>query len=118
MTSEQTFEEFLDTLGSNQWLLKDAVTLCKLVELICPQFGCHVALTGGSLYKEGERKDCDLLFYRIRQVPAIDMAGLLVALHRIGVSHVAGSGWCFKAKYRGKNVDMLFPEAVGGDYVP
>jgi hypothetical protein len=45
-----------------RWTLAEAVEVCRQVEAICPPFGCHVALTGGTLYKDGERKDLDLLF--------------------------------------------------------
>ena len=56
-----------------------AVTLCRLIETFAPQYGCHVALTGGCLYKNGDRKDIDVLFYRIRQVEKIDHDGLKMA---------------------------------------
>ena len=57
-----------------------AVALCREIEKIAPNFGCHVALTGGCLYKDGARKDIDILFYRIRQVEKIDHEGLKQAL--------------------------------------
>ena len=69
-------------------------------------------------YKDGERKDCDILLYRIRQVGAIDTEGLFAALSLIGFEGIAGFGWVFKAKYKGKSVDLFFPEEVGGEYVP
>ena len=62
------------------WNLKEGVELCRQIEEICPQYGCHVALTGGTLYKDGERKDLDLLIYRIRQCESIDYSGLYAAL--------------------------------------
>jgi hypothetical protein len=37
------------------WTLDDAVAMCCAVEQVCPPFGCHVALTGGTLYKDGGR---------------------------------------------------------------
>ena len=40
-----------------------AIEICKEIEMRAPSYGCHVALTGGCLYKDGDRKDCDLLFY-------------------------------------------------------
>ena len=98
------------------WTQNEAVELCKKVESICPKFGCHVALTGGLLYKEGQRKDCDLLFYRIRQVKDIDFDGLWMALGEIGFEKVTGFGWCYKSKYNGKSVDMFSPEEQGGEY--
>src|SRR3546814_15766415 len=47
------------------WTLDDAVALCRKIEKIAPEYGAHVALTGGTLYKDGPRKDVDLLFYQI-----------------------------------------------------
>jgi hypothetical protein len=95
---------------SGAWTQADAVALCRVVEEIAPAFGAHVALTGGCLYKEGERKDCDLLFYRIRQTPSIDHDGLFEALGAAGLHKVSGGGWCHKGRYKGKSVDMFFPE--------
>lgn len=97
--------------------LENAVLVCKIVEMVAPTFGCHVALTGGSLYKSGERKDIDILFYRIRQVSEIDQNGLFEALETLGFSKPIGFGWCFKSVFRGFNIDMFFPEEQGGEYV-
>jgi hypothetical protein len=62
----------------------------------------------GLLYKIGERKDCDLLFYRVRQWKCVDFTGLLEALAKIGcVPRVVGAPrWCVKATYRGRAVDQ------------
>lgn len=99
------------------WTQADAIALCRDVEAICPAFGCHVALTGGCLYKDGERKDADLLFYRIRQVGEIDKPGLFQALEAIGVTELNGFGWVHKAEYRGRSIDFFFPEE-DGEYPP
>ena len=48
------------------WVAEQAIKLCVAIEAIAPRFGYHVALTGGLLYKNGFRKDCDLIFYRVR----------------------------------------------------
>ncbi len=98
------------------WNQKEAVELCRLIEAICPDYGCHVALTGGTLYKEGERKDLDILFYRIRQVEYIDVDSLFNALVNIGVERVGGMDWCIKATYQDKPIDCFFPEADGEEY--
>jgi len=37
---------------------------CALFESVAHKYGWHVALTGGSLYKKGERKDLDIVFYQ------------------------------------------------------
>jgi len=100
------------------WKQSEAIELCKIIELIAPKFGCHVALTGGLLYKEGERKDCDILFYRIRQVEKIDMDGLFSALALLDVIKQSGVGFVFKATYHGKCIDMFFPESIDGNYDP
>ena len=94
------------------WSLADALELIKSVENVCPKFGCHVALTGGVLYKEGTRKDLDILFYRVRQTPKINRDGLLDALEAVGVHRGARFGWLDKATYRGRCIDMFFPEHI------
>lgn len=89
----------------------DAVALCALVETFAPECGCHVALTGGTLYKFGPRKDVDLLFYRIRQVERINYELLFKKLHDVaGVRVLASHGWVSKADRDGVNVDLFFPE--------
>jgi hypothetical protein len=93
------------------WTQAEAIQLCWIVEKICPTFGCHVALTGGTLYKEGPRKDVDLLFYCIRQVDRLDQDGLIDALRKLGFTICAQHGWVIKALYEGKQVDLFFPEA-------
>lgn len=92
------------------WSLSTALPLIRQIELVCPAAGCHVALTGGVLYKSGDRKDLDLLFYRIRQIPAIDMDVLWTQLDLLGVKKVSGWGWIYKATYQGKGLDLFFPE--------
>ncbi len=106
-------------MHATPWTLPDAIALCVMVESICPKFGCHVALTGGLLYKVGPRKDCDLLFYRIRDKESIDKDGLFSALESIGLEETSGFGWCHKATFQGKPVDCFFPEEDGGaEYIP
>lgn len=108
------------------WNIETARALAQRVEEIAPNFGCHVALTGGCLYKEGLRKDCDLIFYRIRQVSEIDLDGLVTALDAIGVRlyHPLTQErlWCYKAYYHvpddrlSYSLDLLFPEFGNGCY--
>ena len=95
------------------WTLEEAIELCKIIEAICPQAGCHVALTGGCLYKEGERKDLDIMFYSIRQTKGIGETkpALLTLLPSIFQFELRRDfGWCCKATYKGKHIDMFFPE--------
>lgn len=93
--------------------MREAVELCKLLEVVVPEAGFHIALTGGLLYKEGRRKDCDLMFYQIRQMEPnyevlwkyLSVAGVLRS------PDYPDNGWLVKATYRGKAVDCLFPNA-------
>ena len=94
------------------WTQAEAIALCVKIENICTQFGCHVALTGGLLYKEGPRKDCDILFYRIRQTK-INEEGLFKALNGIGITDISGFGFVFKSNYEGKRLEIFFPESDG-----
>lgn len=96
-----------------RWTQNQAIQMCVLVEEIVPEFGCHVALTGGNLYKSGpgvERKDADIVLYRIRQRKCIDMDGMWKALEKIDFVKLSGFGWCYKATFAGKPVDVFFPE--------
>jgi len=99
------------------WLQQEAIDLCIKLEAIAPDYGAHIGLTGGLLYKEGKRKDADIIIYRIRQVEKIDVDGLFDAFELIGVRKVSGYGWCHKATYQGKPIDFFFPEE-DGEYIP
>jgi hypothetical protein len=91
------------------WTLQQAVELATEVESICPNYGFHVGLTGGCLYKGGERKDCDLVFYRIRQDKNPDYPGLFVALKtHCGFQMVKDFGFVVKF-WKHSSIDCLFP---------
>ena len=99
------------------WTQDEAIALCRCVEKVCPRFGCHVALTGGCLYRVGPRKDCDLIFYRIRQAKTIDVEGLFAALKtEVGIVRHSGFGWIYKASWGAKPIDCLFPEGGNDPY--
>ena len=104
--------------GVTKWTQQQAINLCRLIEAFAPRYGCHVALTGGTLYHYGERKDADILFYRIRQVNEIDVDGLMEALREIGVTPEKDYGWCHKATYEGRAIDFFFPERAGDEHYP
>lgn len=99
-------------MAKKLWTQQEAIELCKKIEDVCPPYGCHVALTGGLLYKPGPRKDADIMFYRIRQVDEIDVKGLGKALQKLGFKMARVHGWVRKATYQGKDVDFFFPEHV------
>lgn len=100
-----------DDIEASTWTQSEGVALAKAVEAVAPEHGAHVALTGGLLYKDGERKDADLLFYRIRQTDHINLSGLFTALKGVGLTVFADYGFVKKARYAdGRTVDLLFPE--------
>ena len=99
------------------WNQQQAIDLCKAVEAVSPDYGFHVALTGGLLYKEGDRKDCDILFYTIRSWCGMgDKIGLLSKLYELGIFINKDCGFCVKAYYHDKVLDMFFPEEEHGEY--
>ena len=79
--------------------LEIAIKLAVKMHAVAPSYGAHVALTGGCLYKNDERKDIDFIIYRIRKVESIDYDGLFAAFERIGFDKPKGFGWIFKTKY-------------------
>lgn len=101
---------------SAKWTQEQAIELCRKIEAFAPKYGCHVALTGGTLYHFGERKDVDIILYRIRQIAYIDVDGLMAAMMEIGVEPVRDHGWCYKAAYGEKKIDFFFPERDGAEY--
>jgi hypothetical protein len=121
MSMNETIEETPKlTVSPAVWSVEEAMLLCSLIEGICPKFGCHVALTGGLLYKPGNRKDCDILFYRIRQIEKIQRDELIMALVDgiTGFVDIGDWGWMSKATYHGKPVDIFFPEHNDADSEP
>jgi len=99
-----------------KWTQQEAIALCRLVERYVPLAGCHVALTGGCLYRDGERNDCDLIFYRVRQVKRLNTQKLMELLQsHVGFDHITGGGWRYTGYYLDKKVDLLFPEAPASE---
>lgn len=97
----------------NSWTQKEAIEFCILLEEFAPKAQMHVALTGGSLYKKGNRKDCDVLFYSVRQSSGInetrqELIDILSEIPGLKLGNVFG--WMQKATYYEKPVDLFFPE--------
>lgn len=98
-------------MPSTNWTQAEAIEFVSRIHPLTAEFGCYVALTGGCLYKAGERKDIDVLFYRIRQVNTILKDELLAALvDNLGIELGDRKGWCRKATWHGKKIDFFFPE--------
>ncbi len=106
----------LKTAKPNYVTLEDAVALCTKVEHHIRYLGCHVALTGGTLYKGGPRKDIDILIYRVRQIEHPPQEKIMKALGKAGLVETSRYNWVVKCDYTptGReepiNVDVFFPE--------
>lgn len=99
-------------VGSSDWTQQEAIALCVQLELIAEQCGGHVALTGGTLYKCGLRKDLDVLVYRVRQVDAFDWEKFFDMIKsRLGIARAYDYGWCKKASLNGRAIDFFDPDA-------
>lgn len=93
------------------WTLTQALNLAKAIEAVCVQHHYHVALTGGLLYKGGDRKDADFIFYQVRwKTP--DREGLLKSLKELGIQFDTHVGWLEKCTFEGRQLDLMFPEYV------
>lgn len=92
-----------------KWTTDEAIELCKLIEPIAARCGCHIGLTGGLLYKEGPRKDCDLVIYSIRS-EVINFKEFYSELSKVGVNFKQAFGFVTKVEYKGKSIDILYPE--------
>lgn len=98
------------------WTWESARDLVRRLESMSPRFGGHIALTGGVLYKDGERRDLDLLIYRIRQEPYFDWQGFFGAMEdELGIKVKSRHGWVVKCEDpMGRMIDFFNPE-YGGD---
>lgn len=99
------------------WTFETAQPLIKKLEACLPAAGCHVALTGGVLYKEGQRKDLDLIIYRVRNAN-INNTRMLEAFDACEVTIIRRYGWMYKASYNGNPIDILIPESKGTEAYP
>ena len=98
-------------MNQYMWTRDAAIAVATQLESIAPQFGAHIALTGGCLYKDGPRKDCDFIVYRIRQRKVIDVDGFLDAARQFGITLVRDYGFCVKMVWNEcHKMDFLFPD--------
>lgn len=105
-------------LIATYWTQRQAIDLCIHLEAFAPQYGCHVALTGGCLSKDGPRKDVDIMVYRIRQVDKIDMNGLIMRIAAdLAVVKTELHGWVTKLHLAdGRCIDLFDPTCDDGIY--
>lgn len=95
-----------------------AIEICKEIYPKLSEAGFYPALTGGSLYKEGLRKDVDIIIYRNRQAaPQFEMTDIKDLLIELGFTDLEFFGFVTKSQYKGVSVDIFNPESTaGGDY--
>lgn len=99
---------------TRNWTIGRAAELCRALEEFAPEFGAHVALTGGCLYKKGSRKDCDIVVYRHggRELP-LDRVGFTFACaDRLGMVVDKMEGRVYKLRHGGRQVDFLFHDTA------
>ncbi len=97
--------------------LELAIELCtKLYNNLSP-IGIFPALTGGTLYKEGERKDIDIVLYASDNGREICCDDVKVILINSGVFSIQNYGRVIKASYHGVAIDFILPE-FEGEYPP
>lgn len=88
-----------------------AFKLCRDLYSILEPKGFYPALTGGLLYKDGERKDIDIIIYRNRQkVESFETVDIAELLAQVGLNITASFGFVTKADYHGLVVDIFNPE--------
>jgi hypothetical protein len=101
---------------TNQWTREQAIMLCVHLEEIAALCDGHVALTGGTLYKMGPRKDLDILIYPVRGKVFDWKMFFVLARKKFDIHHnpVHDYGWCKKAQVNGKFIDFFDPMAEHG----
>ncbi len=108
--------------------ITNSVTLATILEPIAVNHGYHVGIGGGTINKEGDRKDIDVIIYRRRDKKQSGACSPLTVLFGAFVSAdvvysdlfsdflESKERWCTKATWRGIAVDFLFPESLAGEY--
>jgi hypothetical protein len=96
---------------------EDAQELCIKLYRVLSEKGYYPALTGGSLYKKGPRKDIDIVIYRNRQMHVhFELVGIENYLVEAGIHNVKHYGFVSKGKYGALSVDLLNPESSNKEY--
>lgn len=91
---------------------KDGIELCSIIYPHLKDVGFFPALTGGLLYKDGPRKDIDIVIYRHRQqVAEFELKELEGLLSELGLYHFDHYGFVSKCKWKGFTVDLFNPES-------
>lgn len=96
--------------------LEQAIQLCrKLYQELSPDY--YPALTGGTLYKDGARKDIDIVIYRNKDGATFEFDEIEDKLKNVGLTDFKHYGYVTKCRYGGLSVDLMNPETdVDIDY--
>lgn len=106
-----------NTTIQEMWTLDLAVEFCRLVEEKAPEFGYHVGLTGGCLYKNGPRKDIDIIFYPHNDpdnVPKTEKFIEWLESIKVSIEPKLYYGWLRKATFEDKKLDLFFMDRING----
>lgn len=98
--------------------INKGIELCKLLHEKLKGAGFFPALTGGLLYKNGERKDIDIVIYRHREQVKFEMNQIEHLLSDCGLTDFIFYGFVTKAKWQGITVDLFNPESDESDTYP
>lgn len=91
------------------------IIICRELYRVLSEEGIFVGLTGGLLYKEGDRKDCDIVIYRHRQNrEPFETRDIHDLLEKCGLTEIRHYGFVTKAKFATFEVDIFNPESKSG----
>lgn len=99
----------------NKTNIKHAQELCKILHEKLG-FLYFPALTGGTLYKDGERKDIDIVIYRHRQnTSPFELEDIQYLLEKTGLKDFKHYGFVTNAKWNDLDIDLFNPETKSYD---
>ena len=102
---------FIPQVEKKECTIGMANALCNDLYKVLEPEGYYPALTGGLLYKEGNRKDIDIIIYRNRQkVESFETVDLIDILAKANVNIVNSFGFVTKAEWFGMTIDIFNPE--------
>ena len=88
----------------------DGIVLCQRLNKFLNK-AYFVALTGGLIFQQGERKDIDIIIYRNRATMPFETIQLGVKLTAFGFTNLRYYGFVTKCEWQGHSVDILHPES-------
>lgn len=96
--------------------IQKATVVCQKLYAVLSPLGFYPALTGGCLYKDGERKDVDIVIFRHRQLHlSFELCDLEPVLSLVGFTDFQHFGFVTKVMYNGMAIDLFNPETEADD---